>query len=391
MSPDDPVVSPERLASLRASGLTEPADHVDFDRVTALASRLLDVPVCLVSMVDENRQVFIGACGLPTAVDLVRETPLSHSFCKHAVRERQPLIVRNALDDSRFAENGAVRDLGVIAYLGFPLHAPDGEILGAFCVIDSKPRDWSDDDLGLARDFTAIVAEQIELHVNKRTERSSLDVLIHDLKSPLSGVRMVANLLKERESEIGESLRPLVGALGESTDNALRLVESLARRDRHSAGVCPDLNAVLADQVAQHRAAAVEKGLTLEYQDHGAALPLAVARWVIEQVAENLLTNAIKFTPSGGTVRLVVRREDGQGIFVVADDGPGFQAGDYPKLFRRYARMSARPTAGEPSTGLGLSIAKRLVEQEGGTIELLSKPDESAVFRISFPLIESQD
>ena len=389
MASEDPVESPQRLASLRSSGLTEPADHVEFDRVTALAARLLEVPVCLVSLVDENRQVFVGACGLPPAVDQVRETPLSHSFCKHAVRERQPLIIRDALQDPRFTENGAVRDLGVIAYLGVPLHAPDGEILGAFCVIDSKPRDWTDDDLGLVRDFTAIIAEQIELHINKRTERSSLDVLIHDLKSPLAGIRMVANLLKEHASEIAEGLRPLVDALGESTDSALHLVESLARRDRRSAGVCPDLNSVLAALVAQHRAAAGEKGLTLDYQDHGSTLPLAVAGWVIEQVAENLLTNAIKFTPAGGTIRLSVRDKDGHGVFEVADDGPGFQAGDYPKLYRRYARMSARPTAGEPSTGLGLSIAKRLVEQEGGTIELLSKPGESAVFLISFPLSQA--
>ena len=351
-----------------------------------MAARLLGVPVCLVSLVDENRQVFVGACGLPPAIDAVRETPLSHSFCKHAVRDRQPLIIRDALQDPRFAENGAVKDLGVIAYLGFPLHAPDGEILGAFCVIDSKPRDWTDDDLGLVRDFTAIVAEQIELHINKRAERSSLDVLIHDLKSPLAGIRMVANLLRERDSEIAEGLRPLIGALGESTDSALGLVESLARRDRRSAGVCPDLNSVLANLVVRHQATAGEKGLTLDYRNHSSTLPLAVAEWVIEQVAENLLTNAIKFTPAGGTIRLSVRDKGDHGVFEVADDGPGFQAGDYPKLFRRYARMSARPTAGEPSTGLGLSIAKRLVDQEGGSIELLSKPGESAVFRTSFPL-----
>ncbi|WP_193211618.1 GAF domain-containing sensor histidine kinase [Luteolibacter marinus] len=363
----------------------EPSRHVDFERVTALASRLLRVPVCLVSLVDDSRQVFAGACGLPDPLNQERQTPLSHSFCKHAVRERRPLIIPDARLDPRVAENGAIADLGVIAYLGFPIHGPDDLIYGAFCVIDSKPRAWSEEDIGVVRDLTAIVVEQVELHTTKETERSSLDVLIHDLKTPLAGIRMVASLLQEKEQELPGSLRPLVGALGESTDSALKLVESLARRDRHSSGVCPDLSAQLADVVGRQEIAAEDKGLQILFDGSKSPMPVAAPDWVIEQVAENLLSNAIKFTPAGGRIQVSVSEQDGYGVFEVGDTGPGFAKEDYPKLFRRYSRMSAQPTAGEPSTGLGLSIVKRLVEQEGGSVLLLSRPGEGARFRVSFP------
>ncbi|RYD62084.1 MAG: ATP-binding protein, partial [Verrucomicrobiaceae bacterium] len=99
-----------------------------------------------------------------------------------------------------------------------------------------------------------------------------------------------------------------------------------------------------------------------------------------------LLSNAIKFTPPGGTVRLEWVLERDEAGFEVSDTGPGFAAEDLPKIFSRYARMSARPTGGETSTGLGLSMVKRLVDEEGGRVRLVSEPGEGAVFRISFPI-----
>ena len=73
-------------------------------------------------------------------------------------------------------------------------------------------------------------------------------------------------------------------------------------------------------------------------------------------------------------------------IIDIEDDGPGFEADDYPRIFQRYAPLSAKPTGGEASSGLGLSIVKSLLESEGGTIVLLSQPGESAIFRVTVPV-----
>ncbi|WP_256199005.1 sensor histidine kinase [Verrucomicrobium spinosum] len=76
----------------------------------------------------------------------------------------------------------------------------------------------------------------------------------------------------------------------------------------------------------------------------------------------------------------------GFAVCEVADQGPGFTEDDMSRMFRRYGRLSARPTGGEPSTGLGLSIVKRLIERMGGTIRMVSGPGEGAVFSLQLPL-----
>jgi GAF domain-containing protein len=259
MTPPPSVSDPARLEALHASGLLGGGPQPEFERITSLAARVLGVPVCLVSLVNADRQVFAGAYGLPESYDRTRQSPLSHSFCQHAVNEGRPLIIRDARLDPRVAGNEAITDLGGIAYLGFPLAGPDDHFFGAFSVIDTRPRDWTEVEIEAVRDFTALVAGQIELLISRHQERNSLEVVIHDLKTPLAGIQMATLLLKERSNRLPEELLPLVGALDEASGQASRLVDSLARRDREAAR-CQDLHAVLSQVIERNRLKAVGKG-----------------------------------------------------------------------------------------------------------------------------------
>jgi diguanylate cyclase (GGDEF)-like protein/PAS domain S-box-containing protein len=143
-----------------------------FDRLTRLASRLLGVPVSLVSLVDDRRQYFKSAVGLE-----LRETPLSHSFCQHVVLAQRPLIVTDARDDPLVSDNLAVRDLDMIAYAGVPLTIADGQTLGSFCAIDSTPRTWSEEDIALLEALARGVIAEIELRAsNRELERCALEL-----------------------------------------------------------------------------------------------------------------------------------------------------------------------------------------------------------------------
>lgn len=375
------------LDSPAAPSLLDLPRQIDFSTITSLAARMLHVPVCLVSLVDDKRQVFIGASGLPPSGDpVIGRTPLSHFFGRHAAALRRPLVIRDAREEPLLAEDGTVIDPGVAAYLGFPLIDAGHHFHGAFCAIDTVPRDWTVEELEMMRDFAALAAEQIELNAGRQEQRNSTEVLIHDLKSPLAGIRLLAGAFADHAAELPPVLQPMTGALIESSAKALDLVESLVLRDREMVRSCTDLRSALRTLVQRHAPAAAGKGIEIALEGPDECVPLEAAEWVVEQVAENLLTNALKFTPAGGCVRISIRREAGFGILEVADGGPGFQADDYPRLFQRYGQLSARPTAHEPSTGLGLSIVKRLVEQEGGRIALTSPPGESAVFRVELPL-----
>jgi GAF domain-containing protein len=136
-----------------------------FDKFTRLVRRFIEVPVALVSFVEEekDRQYFKSEIGLTGIWADLRQTPLSHSFCQYVKRDNKPLVVEDAPEDSRVCDNLAIPDLGVRAYIGVPIHGPDGAALGALCAIDGTPRIWDEGDLDIMVDLAACVTDQIRL------------------------------------------------------------------------------------------------------------------------------------------------------------------------------------------------------------------------------------
>ena len=153
--------APRRLSALDRSGLMDSEAEEVFDRAARLASRVLGVPVGLLSLVDTERQFFKAQSGLDGWAAVRRGTPLSHSFCQHVVASDAPLVVRDARAEPLVRDNLAVENLRVIAYLGIPVHSPDGEVLGAFCAISDEPQDWTDDDLENLRDIASGIESEI--------------------------------------------------------------------------------------------------------------------------------------------------------------------------------------------------------------------------------------
>jgi diguanylate cyclase (GGDEF)-like protein/PAS domain S-box-containing protein len=155
----------ERLIALKATSLMDAASEPALDRLTRLAARLLGVPVAIVSLVDEHRQFFTSAFGLGEPWASRRQTPLTHSFCKHVVGSGSPLLVDDAREHPELKHNLAIDELGVIAYAGMPLLADDDQVLGAFCVIDSAPRSWSATDVETLRELAAAARSELALRV----------------------------------------------------------------------------------------------------------------------------------------------------------------------------------------------------------------------------------
>jgi len=154
-----------RLQALKQTALLDSPADPQFDRLTRLAARLLAAPVALVSLVDEDRQFFKSCTGLKEPYCSARQTPLSHSFCQHVLCSGKPLVISDARQHPDFRDNPAIRDIGVIAYLGIPLLSSGGYVLGSFCVIDGLPRVWNPDEVALLEDLAALVITEIELRV----------------------------------------------------------------------------------------------------------------------------------------------------------------------------------------------------------------------------------
>jgi len=157
------VRDPARLAALRGSQLLDTGPEESFDRLTRLAVELLEAPISLVSLVDENRQYFKSAIGLPEPWASGRQTPLTHSICQQVVAAGRPVVIEDTREVEGLRETGALDPLGVISYAGVPLRGPEGAVYGAFCVIDSKRRLWSAREVGLVQELGAAAAGEMEL------------------------------------------------------------------------------------------------------------------------------------------------------------------------------------------------------------------------------------
>lgn len=148
----------ERLHALRELAILDTPPEERFDRITRLASAALSVPMALVSLVDQDRQWFKSGHGLQA-----KETPRDAAFCAHVVHLRAELVVPDALQDPRFADNPlVVRDPRIRFYAGAPLILPNGRCIGTLCVLDTRPRQLDEAQLTILRDLRDLALEQIE-------------------------------------------------------------------------------------------------------------------------------------------------------------------------------------------------------------------------------------
>jgi PAS domain S-box-containing protein len=154
----------ERLRVLTKSQLLDSPSEEAFDRFTKLASLILDTPVSLVALVDKDRQYFKSYIGVPEPWASRQQVPLSHSLCQYVVSSRKPLIVKDAREEDLLKNNLAISDLGIIAYLGFPLIVED-QALGSFCVSDSKPRVWSEREIRIVQEIAHFVTTEIAFRI----------------------------------------------------------------------------------------------------------------------------------------------------------------------------------------------------------------------------------
>lgn len=147
----------KRIDCLHSLNILDTASEERFDRLTRLAQRIFDVPIALVSLVDTNRQWFKSCMGLDAS-----ETGRDISFCGHAILDDQVFVINNALQDPRFTDNPLVTDAPHIRfYAGCPLRDVGGQRLGTLCLIDTKPRDFSHDDVIALKDLAAMAEQEL--------------------------------------------------------------------------------------------------------------------------------------------------------------------------------------------------------------------------------------
>jgi two-component system sensor histidine kinase/response regulator len=218
-----------------------------------------------------------------------------------------------------------------------------------------------------------------------------IGILAHDLKNSLGGMNMSAELLHGHVTQYNDTrLTRLSENLLHTSAQSLSFVKEYLANAASDQGFVPRLDTVnLVDAASRviwrYQEAAHRKQLQIQTDFTERAAGVVADSSALDQVLDNLLSNALKFSLPGRSVQVSVLPVDGWLECVIRDEGPGFTEADKAKMFRRYGRLSARPTAGEPSTGLGLSIVRKLVQSMNGELTCDSTEGQGAAFTVRLP------
>ena len=225
-----------------------------------------------------------------------------------------------------------------------------------------------------------------------RAKDRFIAMLSHELRSPLNVIRLWSQIL-QRPERSEEKLREGLEVIDRSSRMQAKLIEDLLDIHRITSGdlrldLAPvdlaDLTVVALDSIEP---LAAEKELRVDREICSGSVAVQGDSARLQQVLGNLLGNAIKFTPSGGSIRVVLRCEGKRAEVTVSDTGAGILPAELPHLFERFRRLHSR-TATHGGLGLGLSIAKRLVDLHGGTIEVESSGSgRGSTFTVRLPLL----
>jgi len=230
-----------------------------------------------------------------------------------------------------------------------------------------------------------------------RAKNEFIAIISHELRTPMTSIlgwtRMLALGGLDEKTQ-----REALDALERSTLAQAKLIEDLLDESRIAAGKLRldmrpmPLRAAAETAISSARPAADAKQIALSLSDESTACAVEGDPARLQQAIGNLIGNAIKFTPEGGTVSVRVRCDESTAIVEVTDTGPGISAKLLPHLFERFRQGDTQPTDRQSGLGLGLSITRRLVEMHGGSVDVMSgRHGEGSTFTIRLPLHHAPD
>lgn len=211
-------------------------------------------------------------------------------------------------------------------------------------------------------------------------------VAVHDLKNPLQNILSTARMIKR--SNPGTENTEFAENIIQQTDRMFSLISKLLSHNAVEEGKVRisksefKAESICRDIINDYREAAARKKVELRFENGCNGHKLFTDYEILFEIMGNIVSNALKFSPQNTSVLLKTFEEGGNILFEVTDEGPGFNDEDKLRLFRKFSKLSARPTMGESSTGLGLSIVKKLCKLINAEILLESKPGKGSSFRV---------
>ena len=402
-----PTNEAQRQEALDAYGVLDSVPEEQFDRITRLVQRHLDVSICLVSLIDANRQWFKSRQGLD-----VRETNRDLAFCTYAIMADELLVVPDACDDARFSANPLVTgEPHIRFYMGAPLITPSGYRIGTLCAIDRNPRhDVAEKDRQLLRDMAAVIVDELELRLERRREQKSLEeqkaqlnrheamnrqrryqflaMLGHEFRTPLNGILTAARLIAPeappaRNQDMLDAISRSALRLEQTIQAMLTFVE-LQREEITLSETTLELAEFIETIIDGVNPEAIDRNVQIQIAGQSASI-LADPMQLGEALTQ-LILNAIRHGKRGGQVSVEIAPAQGGDIAIaVKDDGPGIAPEVLDQALTAFEQLDQGYNRKSDGLGLGLPLAQKLAALHGGGLSVTPRNGGGAQAVITVP------
>lgn len=385
-----------RLVALKKYNILDSLSEEDYDAITFMASVICNVPVALVSFLDETRNWFKSHYGID-----ISESPREISFCQHAIKQQEDImVVEDLRADERFKNNPLViNDPKVVFYAGAPLVNKEGYSLGTVCVFGFEKMQLSDDQQKALKQLSKRVIEMLELrrkNIDLELLKAKLEikntnleqfamVVSHDIKSPLTSIllanEMLSSSLQQKSFSESEKLLKIITNSAHKIKSLVDGILSFAKSahdlaEKSKLDVIPFLKNTAGDLV-------FPKQVAFDFSGDGF---FVFNKIQAEQIFVNLINNGIRYNNSDAP-RVAIHFFENKDfyIFEVKDNGIGISEENFDKIFELFNTVSKEDNFGIKSTGIGLATVKKIIENNGGSIQISSVINEGTTFTIKLP------
>ena len=362
---------------------------------------LMGVKGVIIRLLDErtNRLEIVSSCGLSDAY--IKKGPIDADKSFARTLKGAPHAVLDVASEPSLQYPEEIKKEGIVSMIAFPLQGRE-KVIGTLRLFTSERREFTREEM----DFVAALASQGAISIEnarfydalKRQDEAKNDFIIlmtHELKSPLNAIQGLLDvMLKGYVGTITDKQKELIGRMQKRIDSVLEVsAELLDIYQWQSKGIIDKVwtSVSLKDQIQKaedlFKLIAQKKGITISYEVPEEQVNVKAGEEDLEKVLNNLISNAIKYTPTGGSISVLLTLADKQVTLRVKDNGIGISSEDVPKIFSEFFRTKEAKVLDPDGSGLGLPFVKKIVESLGGTIRVESEKGQGTEFMVTLPII----
>jgi len=356
--------------------IQDPMSQLCLERVTSLAQAAFKTTASILILADfQNFKI--------KSDQIMEQEVVEKLFdLAHLLKEVEPELWFNFADQAFIQQSELwepVRDFKFFSCQ--PIENEAGVVLGWLCLFDRQTRFEDIHLMATLKTMADMVMDELELRIQiKRSNRLQNEIIhlaAHDLKNPLSGIMSITDHIK-KQIHNSEQLEEICDLIKDSSKRMMTILDDILKSGYLENGkiqlkVMPQrFGEVIEHVVNANKTAAMKKRQTIVTEIENEPYVL-IDRSRMVEVLDNLINNAIKYAPKDSEIRIRVWEENNEVLFSIYNPGVGLSEDDKTKIFHKFSKLSAKPTGGETSTGLGLSIVKMLAEMHGGKISAESE------------------